>query len=115
MVPRDADRFLAGACPIVASYDAEDWTLRGAAERLDRALTANGVEHEIKEYPRAGHAFLKDHRDPLSRMMRIVHIGHHEPSAKDARRRIVSFFNMHLNTQGSAGPGAHNRSGGSDD
>jgi carboxymethylenebutenolidase len=96
MVPKDAERFLAGACPIVGSYGAKDWTLRGAAERLDHALTADGVEHDIKEYPGAWHAFLNDHRDRLSRIMRIVHIGYHEPSAMDARQRIVLFFSAHL-------------------
>jgi carboxymethylenebutenolidase len=105
MVPKDAQTFLAGACPIVGSYGAEDWTLRGAAERLDRALTANGIEQDVKQYPGAGQAFLNDHHDPLSRMMRIVHIGYHDPSAKDARQRIVSFFNAHLQRQASAGTG----------
>lgn len=66
MVGKNAETFLAGACPIVGSYDAKDWTLRGAAERLDRALTANGVEHDVKEYPGAGHAFLNDRRSALA-------------------------------------------------
>jgi carboxymethylenebutenolidase len=99
MVPKDAESFLAGACPIVGSYGAKDWTLRGAADRLERALSANGVEHDIKQYPGAGHAFLNDHRDPLSKAMRIVNIGYHEPSAKDARRRIITFFDTHLKSQ----------------
>ena len=30
-VPKDAGSFLAGACPIIASYGARDWTQRGAA------------------------------------------------------------------------------------
>jgi len=30
-VPKDAESFLAGACPIIASYGARDWTQRGAA------------------------------------------------------------------------------------
>ena len=36
MVPKDAETFLVGACPIVGSYGAKDWTLRGAAQRLER-------------------------------------------------------------------------------
>lgn len=99
MVPKDAERFLAGACPMVGSYGARDWALRGAADRLERALTADGVAHDVKEYPGAGHAFLNNHRDPLSRAMRVVNMGYHEPSAKDARRRIVSFFDDHLKSQ----------------
>ena len=98
-VPKDAETFLAGACPIVGSYGANDWTLRGGAERLEHALIANGVEHDVKQYPGAGHAFLNDHRDPLSRIMRVVNIGYHEPSAKDARQRIISFFNDHLKSE----------------
>ncbi|MDW8234125.1 MAG: dienelactone hydrolase family protein, partial [Roseiflexaceae bacterium] len=43
---------------LAASYGAKDVTLRGAAGRLERALTALGVDHDVKEYPDAGHAFL---------------------------------------------------------
>jgi len=114
MVPKDAETFLARSCPIVGSYGARDWTLRGAAERLDRALTSNGVEHDVKEYAGAGHAFLNDHRDPLSRIMRVVQIGYHEPSTQHARRRIVSFFDAHLKPQEPAGAGADTDSGDSD-
>lgn len=96
MVPKDAETLLAGACPIVGSYGAKDFTLRGAADRLERALAANGVEYDIKEYPGAGHAFLNDHRDPMSQLMRFVHIGYHEASATDARQRISAFFRDHL-------------------
>ncbi|HEX2708347.1 MAG TPA: dienelactone hydrolase family protein [Solirubrobacterales bacterium] len=96
-VPKDAGSFLAGACPIVGSYGAKDLTLRGAADRLERALTANGVDHDVKEYSEAGHSFLIDHPDVLFKMLKIVGIGYHEPSARDARRRIASFFNTHLN------------------
>jgi carboxymethylenebutenolidase len=94
-------RFLAGACPIVGSYGAKDWGLRGAATRLDRVLTAVGVDHDVKEYADAGHGFLNDH-DPadvplaLRVVARITRTGYHEPSAQDARRRIISFFNTHL-------------------
>ena len=78
------------------SYGAKDWTLRGAADRLDRALSVDDIEHDIEEYPDAGHAFLNDHRDPLSRAMRVVNMGYHEPSAKDTRQRIITFFGDHL-------------------
>src|SRR5947209_303747 len=58
MVPKDADTLLAAACPIVGSFGAKDRSLRGAADRLDRALTKNAVPHDVKEYPDAGHSFL---------------------------------------------------------
>jgi carboxymethylenebutenolidase len=100
-VPKDVDSFLAGACPIVGSFGAKDWTLRGAATRLERALAAVGVDHDVKEYPDAGHAFLNNHNRaevpmPFIVMSKITGAGYHEPSAQDARRRIVSFFNRYL-------------------
>jgi carboxymethylenebutenolidase len=51
----------------------------------------------VKEYPDAGHSFLNNHHNVLFKMMKVIGIGYHEPSAQDARRRIVSFFNAHLN------------------
>jgi hypothetical protein len=45
-------------------------------------------------------------------LLRVVRIGYDEPSAHDARRRIVSFFNAHLSSQAQA-PAQADR-GGSD-
>lgn len=99
-----AEEFLAGACPIVASYGARDRANRGTAGRLSQALTAAGVDHDVKEYPDAGHAFLNDHETAGDRNPLIFVVmgrfagpsGYHEPSALDARRRIVGFFRTHL-------------------
>lgn len=103
-VPKDAGGYLTGACPIVGSFGAKDRTLRGAADRLERALVAAGVAHDIKEYPEAGHSFLNDH-DPadapaiFSLLAKLIGGGFHQPSAEDARRRITSFFDSHLKSQ----------------
>ena len=97
-----ATEVLAGACPIVGSYRVRDRFTRGAADRLEHALTAVGVPHDVKVYPGAGHAFLDDHRDMLSKMMRVTGIGYHEPSARDARRRVVAFFDTHLKSDAQA-------------
>ncbi|MDR3650764.1 MAG: dienelactone hydrolase family protein [Acidimicrobiales bacterium] len=96
-VPKDADSFLSGACPVVGSFGAKDRTLRGAAGKLERALAANGVDHDVKEYPEAGHSFLNDHDGALFAVAgKLMGGGYHEPSAVDARRRIVAFFDSHL-------------------
>jgi carboxymethylenebutenolidase len=100
-VPKDADRFLAGACPVVGSYGAKDRTLRGAAGQLELALTTARVDHDVKEYPEAGHSFLNNHDRADAPiffvvMAKLTGAGYHEPSALDARRRIISFFNAHL-------------------
>ena len=85
----------------VGSFGAKDRTLRGAADRLERALSAAGVDHDVKEYPDAGHSFLNNHdRADVSTlfvvMAKLTGSAYHEPSAQDARQRIVSFFNAHL-------------------
>jgi carboxymethylenebutenolidase len=100
-VPQDAMSLLAEACPIVASYGGRDRTLRQAPGRLRAALDAHGIDHDIKVYPDAGHAFLNDH-DPTEMPRWALIAGrlsasvYHEPSAADARRRIVAFFDVHL-------------------
>ena len=101
-IPSDAERALANACPIVASYGAHDGSLKGAAERLNAVLDTLGIDHDVKEYPEAGHGFINDHRDeripPLFALMArfIGGADYHEPSAVDARRRIEAFFERHL-------------------
>jgi carboxymethylenebutenolidase len=105
-VPKDAytERFLRGACPIVGSYGAADRANRGTAQKLGDVLASLGVDHDVKEYPEAGHAFLNDHDKAGDRSPFIFVVmgafagpaGYHEPSARDARRRIVSFFDAHL-------------------
>ena len=108
--PKDAytTSFLGRACPIVGSYGGRDRALRGAADRLDRALGAAGVDHDIKEYPEAGHGFLNDHKaagDKAPLLFAVLEpvlgrlspgAGYHEASAQDARGRILAFFNKHL-------------------
>jgi carboxymethylenebutenolidase len=114
-VPKDAyaEDFLAGACPIVGSYGAKDRANRGTARKLGRALEALGVDHDVKEYPDAGHAFLNDHdsagdRTPVIFVVMSTFAGtsaYHEPSAQDAPRRIASFFHTHLTSRGRRPPG----------
>ncbi|EWM18716.1 dienelactone hydrolase family protein [Kutzneria sp. 744] len=107
-VPEDATSFLDGACPIVGSFGGKDGQLRGAAAKLESALTANGVVHDITEYPEAGHSFLNDHRPgDIPRIFlvltKLLGAGLHEESAKLARERIVGFFHEHLEESVAAG------------
>lgn len=99
----DSERALPHACPIVASYGARDrWPgVRKVPGVLEPALTAAGIDHDIKVYPDAGHGFLNDH-DPhdITRLDQVIAFlaaaGYHESSARDARRRILAFFRKHL-------------------
>jgi carboxymethylenebutenolidase len=96
-LPDDLDDALQGACPVVASYGGRDRSLPGAAEKLEAALTRLGVEHDVREYPAAGHSFLNRHNGgPLVPLARIGGVGYHHPSAEDAWGRILRFFDTHL-------------------
>jgi carboxymethylenebutenolidase len=54
-------------------------------ESLRRAVAAAGVPAEVVRYPDAGHGFHCDARD-----------SYHEPSAKDAWRRTLEWFDKYL-------------------
>jgi carboxymethylenebutenolidase len=95
-VPKDARELLRGSCPIVASYGARDLPLKGAAARLEDALQANGVDHDVKEYPGASHSFLTRYDGVTAAIGRVTGIGLHAPAADDAWRRIDAFFDRHL-------------------
>jgi carboxymethylenebutenolidase len=97
-VPEDADRLLEGSCPMVASHGGRDRLLRGHAQRLDGALQRLGVDHDVREYPRASHGFMNRHGGPLGTTMRVFGVGYEADSAEDSWRRILSFFEQHLRT-----------------
>jgi carboxymethylenebutenolidase len=97
------ERALPAVCPIVGSYGAKDrWPgMRRVPDRLESMLTTAGVEHDIKVYPDAGHGFLNDHEPAelpvwVKAIAKLAAASYHEPSARDARRRILDFFDVYL-------------------
>ncbi|GAB6925065.1 dienelactone hydrolase family protein [Rhodococcus qingshengii] len=98
-LPRKLDEAVVDACPIVGSFGGKDFSLRGAAAKLETALDNAGIENDVKEYPTAGHAFLNDAEagpKVLRPLERIVGIGPDPVAAQDAWKRIDSFFERHL-------------------
>ena len=95
-VPKDAETLLQTACPIIGSFGARDRTLKGAAARLETALSHNGIDHDIREYPDAAHAFLDQHAGLAGWIMARIGSGYHAASAADAETRILAFFGRHL-------------------
>jgi carboxymethylenebutenolidase len=97
-VPKDASERLRGACPVVASYGRRDRMFPGRADRLERALTELGIPHDVKEYPEAGHSFLNRINTGMmfSPIVHLAGFDYHHPSAEDAWRRILTFFDEHL-------------------
>jgi carboxymethylenebutenolidase len=96
VVPEDARELLRSACPIVGTYGANDRFLREAPERLDRALAANAIVHDVKAYPGASHSLLNRHHGVPLLIDRVAGTGWHEPSARDALARIDAFFDRHV-------------------
>jgi carboxymethylenebutenolidase len=104
-VPRDAERVLAGACPIIGSYGGRDPAFASSAQRL-ADLAAHDPRHEVTTYPDVGHSFINDH-DPadvplLMRMTDRLSGGStaYQPEvAAQARQKIVEFLHRHLGAE----------------
>ena len=97
-LPASLDAAATGACPVVASYGGRDGTLKGAAGKLEAALGAAGVEHDVKEYPEAGHSFLNHSEAPswMKPFARTLHAGYVDTAAIDAWDRIERMFDSTL-------------------
>lgn len=102
MLPKDLEVSLEHACPIVGSYGAKDKSLSKATEKLNTVLTKHGIEHDIKEYPDAGHAFLNEKASEsvfMKPLARVLGLGPNPEAAADAWLRIDAFLRAHLTPQ----------------
>ena len=95
-VPADAERVLAGSCPIVASYGARDPMGAKPPQRLAEALTTLDVPHDVKVYADAGHSFMSAKPAALAPLVRLARLDYRPDSAQDSWRRIFAFFGEHL-------------------
>jgi len=95
-VPDDAEAVLEGACPVVGSYGGRDPMGIKPPERLEKALTALGVPHDIKIYPEAGHRFMSKNPPGVAPLAHAARLDYQEDAAEDSWRRILAFFNEHL-------------------
>lgn len=71
-------------CPVVGSYPENDFTAR-AGRKLDESLTRNGIRHDIKVYPGAGHSFFND-----------TGRAYVKEAADDSWSRVLKFFGEQL-------------------
>jgi carboxymethylenebutenolidase len=95
-VPDEAERILAGSCPIVASYGARDRMGTSHPKRLEAALTSLGVPHEVKVYADAGHSFMDPKPARLAPLTRLARVDYNRDAAEDAWQRIFAFFGTYL-------------------
>ncbi|MCC5947253.1 MAG: dienelactone hydrolase family protein [Nitriliruptoraceae bacterium] len=91
-VPADPE-LIAGSCPVVANYGAEDpWIPDGTAQRYEQLLTAQGVPVDVEVFEGVGHSFM-NHEPAAMARLRIAFDG---PTAERAWARIEGFLDRHL-------------------
>src|SRR5208282_348520 len=88
-VPEDAEQVLAGSCPVVASYGARDPMGAVHPKRLEAALAALGVPHDVKVYPGAGHSFMSRKPALLAPVAVVARMDYKPEAAEDAWQRIL--------------------------
>jgi carboxymethylenebutenolidase len=102
-VPADAQRVLAGSCPMVASYGARDMMGGEPPRRLEQALTVLDVPHDVKVYPGAGHSFMSPKPSWLTPLVRLARLDYQAAAAEDSWHRISTFFGEHLGAEPGSG------------
>ena len=73
------------ACPVVGSYPEKDFTA-GMGRKLDAVLDDYHIEHDIKVYPEAKHAFFNDQ----------LPANYNAEASADAWQRTLAFFKERL-------------------
>ena len=84
MNPRPLEA-VARSCPVVGSYPEKDFTA-GAGRKLDEALDAYHIDHDIKVYPEAKHSFFNNDRPS----------NYSAEASADAWPRTLAFFKERL-------------------
>ena len=77
---------------MVGSYGGRDTMGVSHPERLEAALTALGVPHDVKVYPEAGHGFMSPGRPRWPRCTALARLQYDKGAAEDAWQRIFAFF-----------------------
>jgi carboxymethylenebutenolidase len=95
-VPADAEKALAGSCPIVGSFGARDVGGTKPSERLQRALVVLEVKHDVHVYPESGHRFMSQSSGFGGMMAKIMRMSYNARDAADSWSRIFSFFDVEL-------------------
>jgi carboxymethylenebutenolidase len=95
-VPKDAERVLAGACPIVGSFGGRDPMGTKPPERLQRALAVLEVPHDVHVYPGSGHRFMTQASGAQAVLARLGRMTFQPEDAADAWQRIYGFFGTYL-------------------
>jgi carboxymethylenebutenolidase len=96
-VPKSGEK-IRGVCPVLGGYGADDKLFASQGRRLEKLLTENGVEHDVKIYDGAGHSFMSRHEGTLAKLAAYgpMKVGYNHDAAEDSWKRIDAFFARHL-------------------
>ncbi|MGC1678082.1 MAG: dienelactone hydrolase family protein [Candidatus Binataceae bacterium] len=96
-VPKSAEK-IRGVCPVLGGYGADDKLFASQGRRLEKLLTENNVEHDVKIYADAGHSFMSRHDGTLAKLAAYgpMKVGYNHDAAEDSWKRIDAFFARHL-------------------
>jgi carboxymethylenebutenolidase len=88
-------------CPTVASYGGRDGVFGKNGPKLEAALEAAGIPHDVKTYPDAGHSFMSEHGGLMGAVAPLMptRSGFNELASADAWERVLAFFGEHLAAQ----------------
>jgi len=65
-------------------------------QRLEAALTALEVPHDVKVYPEAGHSFMSPKPAAMKPLIALARLQYDKAAAEDAWQRIFAFFGTYL-------------------
>ena len=65
-------------------------------ERLERALVALDVPHDIKTYADSGHRFMSEASGAQAVLAKVTGMSYQPADAADSWARIYAFFGQHL-------------------
>lgn len=98
-LPKNPEKALQGACPVVGNFGKADRSLPGAAAKLEAALDTLGIENDIREFEGAGHGFMNDAEvgpRALRPLFRVMGVKPDPEAAAEAWQRIEDHFARHL-------------------
>jgi len=71
-------------------------------ERLEQALSALHVPHDVRVYPGAGHRFMSEATGAGAIFTRIAGMSYRPAEAADAWDRVFEFFGVYLQGEAAA-------------
>jgi carboxymethylenebutenolidase len=96
-VPPNAEA-LRGMGPTIGCYGGRDRLFATTGSVLEKHLRAVGTEVETHTFQDVGHSFLTDGHHPIAAALTrpVMHIDYKPETAEEGWRRIMAFFDKHL-------------------